>query len=100
MLSYNGSDWLTEKPLLTSCREAKSRTEPQVGAGRVLTMGLSAVVGKRIYVIGVAGDGCMQSYDGSAEWRIETPLPPEIRREGASLLAYRNALYLLGGYDR
>ena len=98
--SYNGSHWLEEKPLSTACHELGSRPVKPAGVGRALTAGLSATLGRRIYVIGVAGDGCFQSYDGSADWRTEEPLPEEIRREGASLITYRNALYLLGGYDR
>lgn len=98
--SYNGSHWLAEKPLSTACHEEGSRPVKQAGVGRALTIGLSAALGRRIYVIGVAGDGCFQSYDGSADWRTEEPLPDEIRREGAALISYRNALYLLGGYER
>mmetsp|Transcript_26854 Transcript_26854/g.39480 ORF Transcript_26854/g.39480 Transcript_26854/m.39480 type:complete len:514 (-) Transcript_26854:2786-4327(-) len=96
VMSHNGSDWLTEKALTVKCQAGKQ----VIGQNSVLTAAVAAALGKRIYVVGVASDGCFQSYDGSSEWQQETTLPADMRREGVSFVAYKNSLFVVGGYER
>ena len=96
VMSHNGSAWLVERDLSLDCLFRKDK----IGADKVLTSALAAVLSPRIYVVGVAGDGCVQSYSGGDAWQAEPGLPEQMRREGASLVSFKNALWLVGGFTR